>query len=142
MRSLLSLSVPALALTGVALASTEAHAGKGIVLITHGESVLHYADLEGDAKAFAAESTGHEVKVGYLYSHFGVFWLDLWTWGGEYCLYNGDNVWTLTPEEAAGLLGVQVDGLGKPLLYRVPLGILILLGLGLGYGLWLRFARE
>lgn len=142
MRPLLSLSIPALALTGVALTATEAHAGKGIVLITHGESVLHYDELTGDAKTFAAETTGREVQVGYLYSHFGVFWIDLWTWGGEYCLYHGDDVWQLTPEEAAGLLGVQVDDLGKPLLYRVPLGILILLGLGVGLGLWRRFARD
>ena len=142
MRPLLSLSIPALALAGVALTSTEAHAGKGFVLITHGESVLHYDDLQGDAHAFAAEATGYEVRVGYLYSHFGVFWLDLWTWGGEYCLYHGDNVWQLSPEEAAGLLGVEVDALGKPLLYRVPLGILVLLGLGLGLGLWRRFVRE
>ena len=66
---------------------------------------------------------------------------DLWTWDGKYCLYHGDNVWELTPEDAAGLLGVKVDDLGKPLLYRIPLGILILLGLGVGFGLWCRFSR-
>jgi hypothetical protein len=142
MRPLLSLSIPALALAGVALASTEAHAGKGILIITHGESILHYDDLTGEAKKFADETTGHEVQVGYLYSHFGVFWLDLWTWDGKYCLYHGDNVWELTPEDAAGLLGVKVDDLGKPLLYRIPLGILILLGLGVGFGLWRRFSRD
>ncbi|MDC0669426.1 hypothetical protein [Nannocystis radixulma] len=141
MRPLLSLSIPALALAGVALASTEAHAGKGLLIITHGESVLHYDDLTGEAKKFTAETTGYEVKVGYLYSHFGVFWLDLWTWDGKYCLYHGDNVWELTPEDAAGLLGVKVDDLGKPLLYRIPLGILILLSLGVGFGLWRRFSR-
>ncbi|MDC0721344.1 hypothetical protein [Nannocystis bainbridge] len=141
MRPLLSVSLPALALAGVALTATEAHA-KGLVLITTGESVLHYDDLTGEAKAFAAETTGHEVQVGYLYSHFGVFWLDLWTWDGKYCLYQGDNVWELTPDDAAGLLGVKVDELGKPLLYHAPLGLLILLGLGVGLGLFYRFSRD
>ena len=142
MRAYLSLSIPALAVATVALTASEAHAARGIMLITHGDDVRHYADLSGEAAAMAAEATGHEVQVGYLYSQFGVFWLELWTYDGRYCLYHGDNVWELEPEEAAKLIGVEVDALGKPFLYRVPLGLLILLGLGVGAGLWRRFSRD
>lgn len=134
----LALTLPALALAGTALMSEPAHAGKGIMLITHGDAVAHYADLSGDSKKIAEEITNHEVRVGYLYQQFGVFWLELWTWDGAFVLYQGDNVWKMTDEEAAMLLEVKPEELGKPFLYRFPLGLLIL---GVVVGVWVAVSR-
>jgi len=140
MRRSLSLALPALALATVALSAEEAQA-KGIMIITHGESVLHYADLDAALRETLHEETGHNLQVGYLYSHFGLFWLDLWTWGGEYCLYEGDDVMRLTPDQVAEILKTTPDKLGKPLLYTLPLGLLILLGAGLGMFAFSRLTR-
>lgn len=132
MRPNLALCLPALALAGTALMSEPAHAGKGLMIVTHGDAIAHYADLTGEGKRLAEESTGHEVRLGYLYQQFGVFWLELWSWDGAFVLYQEDKVWNLTDEEAAMLLGVQPGELGKPFLYRFPLGLLILGGVVAG----------
>lgn len=140
MRRSLSLALPALALAAVSLSGQEAEA-KGIMIITHGEAVLHYADLAADVRQALKDETGHELQVGYLYSNFGVFWLDLWTWGGEYCLYEGDDVLRLTPEQLAEVMKTTPDQLGKPLLYTFPLGLTILFAVGLGAFVWSRMNR-
>jgi len=141
MRRSLSLVLPALALATVTLSAEEVQA-KGIMIITHGESVLHYADLPTEVRANLKTETGHDLNVGYLYSHFGIFWLDLWTWDGQYCLYEGDDVLRLTPEQVAEVMSTTPDKLGKPLLYTFPLGLLILLGLGAGALAWSRLTRS
>jgi len=131
MRRSLSIALPALALATAALSAQEAQA-RGIMIITYGETVMHYADLATDVRQALKDETGQELQVGYLYNSFGVFWLELWTWDGEYCLYEGDNVLRLTPEQLAEVMKTTPDELGKPLLYTFPLGLLVLLGLGLG----------
>jgi hypothetical protein len=68
-------------------------------------------------------------KVGFHYRYFGVFWLDLWTWDGNWCLYQGDRYWTLEKGQAALLLGKPESDLSKPFLYTFPLGLLILVPL-------------
>ena len=130
-----------LPLATATLSSEEVQA-KGIMIITHGEAVLHYADLADDVRQTLKTDTGHDLKVGYLYSNFGIFWLDLWTWGGEYCLYEGDDVLRLTPEQVAEVMKTTPDKLGKPLLFTFPLGLLILLGAGLGVFAWSRIGRS
>lgn len=139
MRRSLSLALPALALAAVTLSAQEAQA-KGLMIITYGEAVLHYADLAADVRQALKDETGHELQVGYLYSNFGVFWLDLWTWGGEYCLYEGDDVLRLTPEELAEVMKTTPDKLGKPLLYTFPLGLTVLFAVGLGAFAWSRIS--
>ncbi len=140
MRRSLSLVLPALALATVTLSAQEAEAK--IMLITHGEAVMHYADLSAEVREGLHAELGRSVQLGYLYSNFGVFWLDLWTWDGGYCLYEGDDVWKLSPEQTAELLSTTPDKLGTPLLYTFPLGLLILFGLGLGAFGWSRISRS
>jgi hypothetical protein len=139
MRRSLSLALPALALATAALSAQEAQA-KGLMIITYGEAVMHYADLAPDVRQTLKDETGHELQVGYLYSNFGVFWLDLWTWGGEYVLYEGDDVLRLAPEEIAEMMKTTPDQLGKPLLYTFPLGLVVLFALGLGAVAWARIS--
>src|SRR5436305_621679 len=102
---------------------SSAHA-KGIILITHGDSVSHLGDVAAEYRAADLPATA----VGYKYSYFGVFWLDLWTWGGTYCLYKDKSYWELTPAQAAQLLKKSEADLGKPFLYHVPLGLVALIG--------------
>lgn len=99
------------------LSGSPAH-GKGIIIITHGETISHV----GNAGAPAAQAMVPG-QIGYKYDYFGIFWIDLWTSGGTYCVYDGNNYAPIEPAVAAQLLG-QSD-VSPPFLYRVPLGWLI-----------------
>jgi hypothetical protein len=103
------------------LSPSAAHA-KGIILITHGDTVSHLGTVAPQHRGADLPATA----VGYKYSYFGIFWIDLWTWGGTYCLYQDKTYWELTPEQAAQLLGKSEAELSKPFLYTFPLGLLIL----------------
>src|SRR5437667_25085 len=69
-------------------------------LFTWGESISHI----GDSSVKTPQNPG-VTKVGYKFSYFGVFWLDLWTSGGTYCVYEGNHYNAIQPAEAAHLLG-------------------------------------
>src|SRR5437879_1028643 len=100
-----------------------------IILITHGDTVKHLGDVRTDPQVKLPAD-----KVGFKYSHFGIFWLDLWTWGGEYCLYAEKEYWPIPEELAAALLQPSGATPGKPFFYRVPPGLAIvvfLVALGL-----------
>jgi hypothetical protein len=102
----------------------------GIILITHGKTVNHVADIPAPHHAFIQKETGPGVAIGYSYSYWGIFWLDFWTWGGEYCLYRDKTVWKVPPEFLAQITGKSsVDELGKPFPYKFPLGLVILVGI-------------
>ncbi|MCA9709670.1 MAG: hypothetical protein KDK70_27780, partial [Myxococcales bacterium] len=119
--------LPLLAFVLVCLPQSEAHARRGIMLITSGDSITHVAELEAEAAKIVEEEVGSGVAVGYKYEQFGVFFLELWTWDGQYVLYRGDDYWDLPESEVAKLAGVSsVDELSKPLLYTFPLGLIIL----------------
>ncbi len=127
----LCLALPMVSFAAAALFAEPAQAGRGLLLITHGDAIKHVADLSPEMAKFASEEMGHDgVKLGYKYDHFGLFWLDLWTWDGEYCLYAGDTYWSLPPDAAAQIMEQPVESLGTPFLYKFPLGLMILLGLG------------
>lgn len=95
------------------------------IVINHGDTVAKLGDVAAEDRAQFPQNT----VIGYKYSHFGVFWVDLWTWGGEYCLFDGNRVGPLTPEQCAALLKIDVNSLSKPWFYRFPLGLIILGGI-------------
>jgi hypothetical protein len=126
MRRLLMRSLP-LVLFLLFFAPTRASAG--VILITHGDTIKHLGDIaDPQARADIRKETGKDLAVGFKYSYFGVFWIDLWTWGGEYCVYEGNNYKEVPPTVAAALMGKSESDLGKPFLYRFPLGLLIIGG--------------
>jgi len=125
MRHLLTRGLP-LALVLVLFSPSRASAG--VILITHGDTIKPLGDLRSDLKDALRKATGKNLSVGFKYSSFGVFWLDLWTWGGEYCLYEGNNYEPIPLATAALLTGKSEDELGKPFFYRFPLGLLIIGG--------------
>jgi hypothetical protein len=75
-----------------------------------------------------------DFKVGYKYSYAGVFWLDIWTWDGEFCVYKGGGLMddtsyvSIDKATAAELMGKTEDQIGIPFVYRFPLLLLILGG--------------
>ena len=130
-RSLYKTSLlPLVALTIAMCLSVQAEARRGIVLITSGDTIKHVADVSAEMKPVIREVTGSSVdyKVGYLHDRVGVFWIDLWTWGGEYVLYDEteQDLWELDAEQTAAIMGTTTDQLSAPLFYSFPPGLLAL----------------
>lgn len=125
--------LPLLAFTISTLSPAEAEAG-GVILITSGNTIKHVADVGEEMKSVIREVTGTSVdyKVGYLHERIGVFWIDLWTWGGEYVLYDESeqDLWSLDDEETAAIMGVEPADLPKPLFYSFPPGLVALGAIG------------
>lgn len=119
----------AAALMLVCLASPEALARKrGILPIHWGEEIDAIAEVKfNDAGEEVVDARG--VKVGYHYSRFGLLWaLDIWSWGGKYCLYDEANK-TYEPisrEQAAKFAGHEVSPSGE---YKYPYGAVVIGGL-------------
>ena len=128
---LLTRGLPLLVLAIPFILPSEAHARKrGFFLITTGETVKHMGDVQAEAKPLVQMATnGQDPQVGYLHDRFGILFLDLWTWGGQYCLYKDNEVWALDKEQAAGLMGKSPDDIGTPFWYRVP-PLLLIVGVG------------
>ena len=133
-RSLLRI-LPLLAFLMAALPWTEAHARRGLVLITSGDDITHVADVD-PAMAEEIEATyGPGVTgVGYHYEQFGLFFVELWTSDGSFVLYRDDQYWDTTDAEAARAAGMDsVDELSVPLTYRFPAGLVLLCVFGVGF---------
>ena len=131
-------------LLAIACASAPAHA-KGFVLITYGDDIDFVHDLTSEAR----EQIGANVALGYKYSSFGVFFLDIWRWGGEYVLYEGTNYSSIadmeiTDEQLTAITGVASKSeLGRPWSYRLPPGLIVLVLAGGVFGLfWLKNSRH
>ena len=132
-----------LVVCALALVLHPSHAeAKGFMLVTYGDSVFHVARVPEDQKPFIRQVFKQDAQVGYHYDYFGVFWLDFWTWGGQWCLYNGNRYWTLTPQQAAIVLKTKPEDLRKPYLYTFPLGLSIVGVLFGGLVLIGRFSRS
>jgi len=126
LRSLSRLFIAALIVLAV---TPPAHARRhGLVLISHGETMKELAEVPADAPV---KQQYADAKVGYRFNGFGVFWLNIWTWGGEFCVYSDEQSGYIpgTPEEIATMAGVPVDKIKKPLTYSFPPGLLVLVGI-------------
>jgi hypothetical protein len=114
------------------LAPAPASAGIPIPIIWgEGDEIDHVQDLPPQLKQeLAKEVKGmpSSVAVGFHYKRLHVFWANLWTWEGTYCLYAGDQYWPLTLAQVVALTGKSESDFSKPFLYKFPLGLLILGG--------------
>src|SRR5437660_12750583 len=69
------------------------------ILITRGETVKHVADISSPAKEFVAavlQKDGNrnvQPAAGFYYKYWGIFWIDFWTWDGQFCYYDGKPYW-------------------------------------------------
>lgn len=106
-----------------------AHARRGVIIWGAGETVSHLADadLSSDPE-LAAELQFDEPAIGYKYEYFSLFFLDLWTGGGQLVLYDqsSDRHVPLRDDVLLELTGRTPDSFGKPLLYRIPLGWVVI----------------
>lgn len=110
----------------------QAHARRGFKLITTGTSISELGPVKPEFRDDVKAPNGPVLdKVGFKYDFFGLFWLDLWNWDGEYCIFHGDDYSPLSKHDAAQLMGVDESKLGKPINYRFPYGLDILIGLTL-----------
>lgn len=111
-----------------------------------GETIAHLADIPEEKRASLIASGLAEPAVGLKYEYFSLFFFDLWTGGGKVVLYDedgGDRYVPLTDAETIDLVGESQDALGKPLLYRFPLGWLVILGVvGVSAARMVRDARS
>ena len=104
---------------------TRAEAG-GFFLITHGDTIKDLGELPADSRAGLDVGPEKTLRFGYKYSYFGLFWIDLWTWGGEFCLHNGDKQYEgITVEQAAQLMHREPGQMKKPFFYSYPEGLVI-----------------
>jgi hypothetical protein len=108
-------------LIAYALFSPSTARAAGVILVTWGETITHVGDPSPEAKRVLGSR-----KIGYKYGYWGIFWADLWTHGGTYCVYEGKRYGAISPAEAAQLLGKSEGEVSAPFLYHVPLGWLIL----------------
>ncbi len=131
--------VPLVALFLVFAAQSPA---KAIVLITHGDEISHVADVPSGTKEIVREQVGKNADVGFKYSHFGVFWLEIWTWSGEFCLYSGDEHWPLDNQQAAAILGVSEGDVARPWRYNFPPGLIAVIVIGALAGVRKYFAKS
>lgn len=125
--------LPLLALATSSLLSSSADA-RGLILITSGNTIKHVAEVSDQMKPVVRAVTGTSTNyhVGYLHERFGVYWIDLWTWGGEYVLYDDseEDLWSLDEEETAAIMGTTPEELPKPIFYTFPPGLLALGAIG------------
>jgi hypothetical protein len=105
------------------LSAGEANAGNGIV-ITSGVTISQVGDVP-----HAKRPEQNVTMVGYKYSYYGVFWIDIWTSDGTYCVYDGDKYDPIDPAAAAYLLDKSEGSLSRPYLYICPSGWLLVGGL-------------
>jgi hypothetical protein len=102
------------------------------ILITWGEVISHVGEIDRERKQEAQIATNTtSPQVGYHYHHIGVFWLSVWTWGGEYCIYNDSDkthYWSLTPVEAGYFLNNDAVEASPPWWYRIPIGLVLVVG--------------
>ncbi|WP_372367615.1 hypothetical protein [Candidatus Uabimicrobium sp. HlEnr_7] len=96
------------------------------MLITYGDDIAKVADLP---EAYKQMAPAPDAYIGYKYGQFGVFWLEIWTWSGEYCLYSEsqNTYWSLNEELVATLNKEIKGGLKVPSSYSYPPGLLIVI---------------
>ena len=102
---------------------------RGVVVFNHGEDIVDIGEVAEEHKESVRTEIGGDAKIGYIHNAFGVFWLNIWTWDGRYCLYLNDQYWEFEPEQAATLPGQPDRALRNPLLYTFPPGLLVLIAI-------------
>jgi len=137
----LSLTLPrllAIVFTVLLFGTGEAQAKKGIPkLYTFGPANSEVGPIKKEALEKLPQEDRTQLKlinadtVGFNYKHFGLFWLDIWSWGARYTVYNKLNEvpYVVSDAQAAALLGIKESELSKPLSYHIPWGLVLILGL-------------
>jgi len=123
----------------VLLVASAAHA-RELGVISTGGDILHLRDLPPETTA----AVGFK-SLGYHYDVVGIFWLDIWRWGGEFVVSTSDTdvssrdaadagggtlvleQWAYAPVTSEEL--ERLGGADVPWKYHCPPGLLVILAL-------------
>ncbi|MGE0398754.1 MAG: hypothetical protein AB7T06_18750 [Kofleriaceae bacterium] len=120
MKALLGMCVVAVVL---ALGTQTAEAK--IFIINTGEDVVEVGQIKPELLPDVQAETASDVKLGMMYSRFGLFWLDIWRWDKKYVFFSSNTYWEITEEQAKE----AAVGLDVPFTMTIPPGLLVLLGI-------------
>ena len=97
------------------------------MLITYGDDIVKVAELPADMK----QADVADMCIGYKYGQFGVFWMQIWTWSGEFCLYSEskNTYWTLEEKQIKMLNEAVPGGLKVPSSYSYPPGLFVIIAI-------------
>lgn len=98
------------------------------ILITSGEDFAKVADAPAELK----QQMGiPDLCIAYKYEQFGVFWLQIWTYSGEFCLYSEsqNKYGSLSKEEIKTLQETIPGGLKVPSSYSYPPGLFVIIAI-------------
>jgi hypothetical protein len=70
-----------------------------LIVINTGEEIYEVADFdEQNFVEIYGEVPPGDWKLGYMCSHFGIFWADVWTWDCELVAFEGETYADLPPD--------------------------------------------
>lgn len=97
----------------------------GPMIINTGDKFFEIVEA---ADGSPAKLIADDAVVAYHCQNFGVLWLPLWTWDGEFCVYSEaeEKYQPLEADQLALMAGVSEDQIKKPFFYTFPLGLVIL----------------
>lgn len=115
-----------------ALFSTSPTPVAGVAFVTLGDTISWIADLPAPpgTATLAPSARG---KLGYRFNFLNFLGLDLWTYGGGYCVYDDAGRYRIVSRVEAENLLRPAALPGPPLEYRYPMGLValvVILGLG------------
>jgi hypothetical protein len=111
------------------------------VLITFGDTTHEYG--KPGHKPIDFKDGGGVLRVGFKYDYAGIFWLDAWTWNGDYVLYNDAGVMqVLDRTTAADMLDVDESTIPPPPGYRFPPLPIAFFGIGVPLFVWWRLRHR
>src|SRR4051812_31846383 len=92
-----------------------------LIVVTHGDAIANLGAIADPGVLGDSFPPGQ--AVGFKYSYVGLYWLDLWTWDGCFCIYKDLTYTEITAAQAAELMGTA--SVGVPWLYRLPPGLVV-----------------
>ena len=138
MKTSLWASIVLVAILGMSAGT--AHAKRGVAIYNTGEDVVHLSDIKEDVRAAIEAETASGVKVGMLFSRFGLFWMDIWRWDKRIVLYDdNDSVWELPEEKAKEIAAGSLDA---PFTMTIPPGLIVIIVLVIGFVLLMIFGKD
>ena len=111
----------------------------GIILITRGDKITDIGEIpKENREQLEAFANVQGLKAGYYYNQFGIFWLEIWSWDGQYCFYTDDDgsqvLLEASKAQVATALNKKPEDLGKPWSYTFPPGLMLLIA---GGAIWI-----
>ena len=77
----------------------------GLIVYHSGEKIKEIGEVTEEHQEGIKTEFGGPVTVGFIHQAFGLFWLDIWTWDGRFCLYRDDQYSEIDGKQAAVLHG-------------------------------------